>query len=278
MNKPSLSIVMAVYNRQDLLDKTLNSFKHHGYASDVQVVIVDDASANPVVIDKGEYHFQIDLKRISLNEKKHVNPCIPYNIGIEMATAPIVILQNPECFHLNNIKENLIKEPIANGCFRSFACYSLSESELIDFSVHSQQPVLQKFAAPNDGESGWYNHSVYRPMAYHFCNAYHSEDLFQLGGFDVAYANGRNYDDEEFKYRAINYLGLRVEYSDSNVVLHQWHRSGGVVGRLSYASYKNGILFRLYTKKRINLVFVRTVLAPLLYLPWLVFNKFFKRG
>ena len=42
------SIVMTAYNRQQQLERTLESFRYHGYGSDVEVIIVDDASAQPV--------------------------------------------------------------------------------------------------------------------------------------------------------------------------------------------------------------------------------------
>ena len=105
---------MAYYNRKQHLVNTLWSMSQSKYKN-FEVIVVDDAS--------DEEHRIVDLKkqfgflktyRIRKDYKKHTNPCVPLNKAISMSTGDIIIIQNPECFHfddvftytINNISKN----------------------------------------------------------------------------------------------------------------------------------------------------------------------------
>ena len=95
-----ISIVMAYYNRKEQLLFTLKTINdsHH---KNIEVIIIDDASDESNRLENiiHNYPFYINLIRIEPTDKKHVNSCIPYNIGFKNITGDIVIIQNPEVCH-----------------------------------------------------------------------------------------------------------------------------------------------------------------------------------
>ena len=207
----TLSIVMAFYNRQELLDKTLESLER-STVKDYELIIVDDASAVPLVCPKAK------IIRVEKKDKWYNCSAIAWNMGMRQATGDVILLQSPECYHvgdvlayaLNNIKPNL---------YLSFGCYSINKVETEELRK-GKFPVLVN--ALVDGHTGWYNHTKYRPCAYHFCSAILRNDLDIIGGFDERYAYGVAFDDDEF-IRVIRYIGMDVKIIDSPYVIHQFH-------------------------------------------------------
>ncbi len=222
-----ISIVTAYYNRKQLFIKTLNSIKQQNSSSLLEVIAVDDGSdENERLEDLVEQFPFLKVIRLDKDTKWYFNSCIPFNIGFKAARGEQIILQNPECIHYTSILEYTNKNLKSNK-FLSFACYSLDKphSDNIDRLLNSD--TLKKAMERNphftmDGEMGWYNHSHYRPVLYHFCAAITKEDLYDLGGFDERYALGIGGDDIELIYR-IKLKGMTPKIIDSQIVLHQNH-------------------------------------------------------
>jgi len=255
------SIVMTAYNRQQQLDRTLESFRHHKYSSDVEVIIVDDGSYEPVTLaNLVGNEFIVRLVRINQASKCYINPCIPFNKGLRQARGDTVIIQNAECLHRDNLIEYLdLSKKILNSTYLSFACYSLNKKQssflgLLEFNN------FNKISAGRDGSSGWYNHSLYRPAGYHFCAAIRRKNLVSIGYFDEAYAMGAAFDDDEFLYRVRKNMDFRI--IDRCVVLHQWHYSGGNPHKPSHF-LRNRVLFRFYTRWGIPAWIVLNLILPI---------------
>jgi GT2 family glycosyltransferase len=213
-----ISIVTAYHNRKDLFINTLESLRK-SEIKDYEVIAVDDTSSPEHRLeDLIENYTELKVIRIEKEEKWWVNPCINFNIGFKQVSGDIIIIQNPECKHNGDVlkKSSEIKE----GQYFSFACYSIDKE-----TTYSQKEfkILNK-SASRDGELSWYNHSLYRPKAYHFCSVITKKDLEILGGFDERYAHGIAYDDDEFLYRVVK-SGLQVSIIDYPFVVHQWHQS-----------------------------------------------------
>lgn len=207
-----ISIVMAYYNRQALLDRTMKSIEK-SQIKDYEVIIVDDASDEPCVCP------QAKVLRIEPKDKWYHNPCIPYNKGFREATGDIVIIQNPECMHVGDILDYADKNARTN-LYISFGCYAINptETENLDNGILPEK-INSTFVI--DGRHGWYNHTTYRPKAYHFCSAIMRQDLVALGGFDERYANGVAFDDDAF-IRSIK-RKMPVVIIDDPYVIHQYH-------------------------------------------------------
>jgi glycosyltransferase involved in cell wall biosynthesis len=207
-----ISIVMAFYNRQKLLDRTMKSIEK-SRVKNYEVIIVDDASDEPCVCP------QAKVLRIEPKDKWYHNPCIPYNRGFREATGDIVIIQNPECMHVGDILDYADKNAHTN-LYISFGCYAINptETENLDNGILPEK-INSTFVI--DGRHGWYNHTIYRPKAYHFCSAIMRQDLMALGGFDERYANGVAFDDDAF-IRSIR-RKMPVVIVDDPYVIHQYH-------------------------------------------------------
>ena len=209
--KRTISIVMAFYNRQELLNKTLESLDKSS-VKDYELIIVDDASAVPLVCPRAK------IIRVEKKDKWYNCSCVAWNRGLREATGDIVILNSPECYHAGDILA-YAQENLRPNLYLAFGCYAISKKETEDFQ-RGIMPAIENHII-NSG-NGWYNHSRYRPVAYHFCSAILRKDLDMIGGFDERYAYGVAFDDDEF-IRTIRYMGMDVRIVDSPYVIHQYH-------------------------------------------------------
>lgn len=223
-----ISIVLAYVNRKRLLYETLKSIaktKHNNF----EVIVVDDCSLPEERIEDffKEFSF-LKIIRLEPENKWYINTCIPYNIGIRAAKGDIVILQNAECLHVHDVITYL-SENVNDSNYISVSTYALNEEitnqlpSLInkdDFLAYFK--LLPQQATGGSPIIGWYNHSIYRPVYYHFCSAITKRNLNLLGGFDERYAFGTSYEDTEFIER-IKRLGLKMIIADNISVIHQWH-------------------------------------------------------
>lgn len=213
-----ISIVSAYFNRRDLLIKTLNSLQN-SQIKNFEYIVVDDASNDEHKIDDlSDIYSFLKVIRIEPSDKWWVNPCVPFNMGFKECKGDIVILQNPECKHIGDVLKKASE--ITDNEYYSFACYSLDEKNTYD----KEDFEILNVGASRDGQLSWYNHSIFRPKGYHFCSVITKKNLDELGGFDMDYADGIAYDDDEFLFR-IRKKGIQVKIIDYPFVAHQWHQS-----------------------------------------------------
>lgn len=225
-----ISIITAYYNRKTLFINTLISIKKQLInLTEIEVIAVDDASENDERLEDiiPEFPF-LKIIRLEKENKWYRNSCIPFNIGFKEAKGDIIIFQNPECLHFGNILSYTI-ENLTEKNYLSFGCYSLSEepTNTITSLIKTPDKITEHINNHNsivlgDGQDGWYNHSIHRPVGYHFCCAITRNNLYDLGGFDERYALGVAYDDDEFLHR-VKLKGLKVKIIDDVIVLHQNH-------------------------------------------------------
>jgi GT2 family glycosyltransferase len=234
MNK-KISIVTSYYNRRKLFYNTLKTIEHSKYKNEIEIVVIDDASDENERLDDFPILFNLDIKitRIDKEDKWWMNPCIPFNIGFKKSIGDIIIVQNPECLHMNDIIEYTLNN-IKKNTYLNFACYSIDKSKTdlinnINFNNINYTDKILKIITPFnnnlihlDGICGWYNHSVYRPHKLHFCSAITKKDLEDIGGFDERFADGIGYDDNAFLLDIQN-KGMNIELIDNPFVIHQYH-------------------------------------------------------
>jgi len=68
----------------------------------------------------------------------------------------------------------------------------------------------------------WYVHPKFRPKYYHFCSCITYGNLKKLNGFDLRFAAGDAFDDDEFTMR-VKKLGLKRQFISDPYVSHLWH-------------------------------------------------------
>jgi len=221
MNKIQLSIVMAYYNRKKLLKNTLDSISRSSKCRDIEVIIVDDGSDEFHRIEDlvSEYKFTTKVIRIEKEDKNHVNPCIPYNIGFKNAQGDRILIQNPECFHVGDVIDYAIKNTDDSN-YISFSTYALSKEQTDTFTIN---PIDLKSNPSKYGNmEGWYNHSKINPRPLHFASCLTKNNIDKLGGFNEEYSKGIGFDDDDLLLR-IKANRLKVKICDSPFVLHQNH-------------------------------------------------------
>lgn len=255
-----ISVVTAYYNRKRLFVRTLESMQQYVGQVDFEVVAVDDGSTEDERLEDLIEKFPfLRVIRLEPTDKWYSNPCIPFNIGFEHALGTKIILQNPECFHFDNILGH-VNTHLKQSLYLSFACFSLDKESTDDETLFRDRVYLTELMQKNphvvfhDGGMGWYNHSKYRPAGLHFCTAITVEDLVDLGGFDPRYALGHGYDDDELIFR-IRQKNMKVKFVDDIKVLHQNHYKEVIGQKEKYRNKKaerNKSIFDNITRNSIH--------------------------
>jgi len=252
-----ISIVMTYHDRLGQLKKTLASFQQQNY-TDFEVIIVDDGSElEPLTAEMvAAYDFPVTIINMPV-EKKYTNPSVPYNAGFVKVKGGLVIIQNSECLHVDNVlshaRQNLTEQNyITYGCFSlskedTLALINKPELDLPALTVKISESVADAEAC----KPVWKNHSKYRPKALHFTSAITRTNLEKLGGFDKRYATGSAFDDDEIIDR-IKRIPLEIKIEDAVRVVHQWHtNSTAVLSKfmLHKLHLRNRLLYKYVTQK-----------------------------
>lgn len=217
-----ISIVMTFWNRKQQLLNTLKSIAKYNH--DIEIIIVDDASTNGEDIS---YLANDYIKVAVLKDKTWINPCIGFNTGFSMATGDLIIIQNSECYHVGDILRHA-KKNVAPNRYVTYSALSVNEEVTRQITEGADVKTLvapfmeRSIDVPDWDGNGWYNHSAFRPGAYHFCSAILRDDLYDLGGFDERYFDGLGFDDNELLAR-IHKKGMHISIIDYPFVVHQWH-------------------------------------------------------
>ena len=223
-----ISIITAYYNRKNLFYQTLLSISKSKF-KDIELIAVDDCSSPEHRLEdlSNEFPF-LKIIRLEKERKWYVNPCIPFNIGIREAKGGIIMLQNPECLHVHDVL-TYINNHINDSNYITLSAYGLDPGSTKMISESEDKDIIMKIynalpQQPYTGGSnpGWYNHSLYRPLCYHFCSAITRSNMKKLNGFDERYANGIGYDDDEI-FTRIRRLELNIIIEDNISVMHQFH-------------------------------------------------------
>lgn len=250
-----ISIITAYYNRKELFRKTLLSIARLKYSEDIEFIVVDDGSDEEERIEDlvTEFPF-LKVIRLEKKDKWYQNSCIPFNEGFRFAKGDKIIIQNPECYHFDNVIEFTSKHLI-EGDYLSFGCFALDKQTTDRCkTIYPENSIHDCIAHPSSQNSTilgniWYNHSLYKPNAYHFCVALTRTDLDKLQGFDELLALGIAYDDNEFVRRVKN--TLKIKFVDDVIVLHQNHynQSSTSYDNRKWSSFLYGINNILFQQK-----------------------------
>ena len=236
-----ISIVMAYYNRKPQTLETLKGFQEmYAEKYNFEVIIVDDNSndENRLEEDIKQFSFYINLIVISSEEKgNRINPCMAYNRGFMEADGDIIIIQNPECFHVKDIL-NYTLNNLKEQDYYSYSCFSPNNFELSNELISSNNIEIlindDNFLKRNIQDTGtqmnWFNHPTDtshggRQTFFHFCSAIYKSKLELIGGFDKNYEDGYCFDDDQF-ILTIKYnlkLNMKIIEPIECFVIHQYH-------------------------------------------------------
>ncbi len=258
-----ISIVIAQHNRRQQLINTLNSIDFWRFAP-IEVIIVDDTDITTESIDDLPDKYQFPVHIIKIRHKSWSASLVSFNIGFDKVSGGTIIIQNPECMHVGNVLK-YTQEHSKTGVYLSFAAYSLDYS-LGNVNFKEEKDALRKLVVSAEhtflkGHSGWYNHSFFRPVGYHFCTAISRTDLERLNGFDERYKDGIANDDAEILVRIDN-AGIERVIIDDPFVIHQYHartnaKRGDPHWQKNYKLYLHNTLVESFVKAPKNTYYVR---------------------
>ena len=252
-NNKSISIVMAYYNRKPQTLETLRGFEGiYAGKYDFEVIIVDDNSNEENRLDEYINNFSFPIKLIVISEEEkgdRVNPCVPYNKGFKAAKGEIIIIQNPECYHVGDIISHTLNNLTEQDYF-SYSCYGINTKELNDLIFNSNTVIYDDFIKDTNRalfyvklwtretetctgnnpnlktcDIEWINHPNKHPVGYHFCSSIYKSKLDLIGGFDERFKDGYCFDDDELllsiKYNLQS--NIQIIHPDNGFVVHQFH-------------------------------------------------------
>ena len=214
-----VSICIQYYNRKQLLINTLESIRKSEIASQVEIIIVDDASDEAERIEDLVDVFSdlnIIIHRYEPEEKWWYSPIKPINKSVASAANEKIILLCAECVLVNDIPK-YVEDNLIDNTYIVFGTFGLGESENINNFTIISAPYSE------ENQSGWYQHSNYRPLDLNFCTAIMKSDFIKIDGFDIRYAKGYNWGDADFIKR-IRKNKIFVTQVDDFYALHQYHK------------------------------------------------------
>ena len=199
-----ISIVMPYWERPEATRRSLRVYKEFYDPSDVEVILVDDGSPNyPAEEVKDEY---AGCRVLTLPKKdRPLNPCVPINRGMEIASGDILGLSNPEVVHQQPALLDMVE------CIESDLDYVVAGAYCPEMNQWHAHPQIKKDAD--------------LPVAAgHFLAIFKRRLWKETGGFDESYRYGQGYDDTDFLMRLLE-IGAPIKFTN-HVVLH--HKSGAV--------------------------------------------------
>lgn len=202
-----ISLILPYYERKAATDKSLRLMARHYSDLDLEIIIVDDGSA--------ESYFVPDDVPISVrviygpHKNRPLNPCTPINVGAASASGDYIALSNPEILHVNPVLPALLDECVRGGPM-TYAMAACWDPEKKVWHCHS----TRKRSAANDA-------GAFLPpdVDYHFMSMMHRSLWDMTGGFDEDYRDGAGYDDPDFALRLVR-CGARFVRRDDLVVEH----------------------------------------------------------
>ncbi len=218
-----ICVVIAYYERQYQLDKTLysmSSSKHNNF----NVIIVDDGSPNEIVLR--DYDFPIDI--IKPQNKTWVNVSPIYNFGFNKAkeyNPEIVIIQSAECYHVGDLLCDA-DASIGENDYVAYGCFQIDKETT--FKPHDIIALTKKHAYKVEGDNkgkgvnAWWNHSKYQPLPQYWGAAISWNALVKVNGVDERFAYGHAFEDGWFLHQLEN-AGVKIRIKDYPFVVHQWH-------------------------------------------------------
>ena len=226
MENRKISIIMTYYNRKMQLLVTLTTLKNQTYKN-FEVIIYDDNSDDEHSLNNiiNNYDFNIVLLKRG-DESKKYTASRGYNLAEQKATGDILIIQNPECCYVQNNLLEYVNNNLNDTNYLVFSCYNLnSNAEMIKLgtTINDESNLttkIQTYITDCDNKN-WYQHSIYKPVGFHFTCAIMKKNYEKMNGFDERYCNGIDYDDAEFFERIK--LFLDVKMIDEYNVIHLFH-------------------------------------------------------
>ena len=190
-----ISLILPYWDRQAAADKALRLIEKNYSGIDLEVVVVDDGSG---FVGSGVKVVRLPKKEVPLN------PCVPFNRGVEASSGEFIALSNSEILHNRPVLAQMRDEICDESDYVMAACWGGR------WHCHSSRERT------NDNDVGAY---LPKGSDYHFMTMMKRSLWEKAGGFDEDYRDGAGYDDPDF-VRRLHRAGARFVRRDDLVVEH----------------------------------------------------------
>lgn len=202
---PLVSVVMPFWRRQHVLTMNLRRYAELYPDFPLEIVVVDDGSPEPAVID-GAFPWPVHLIRLPAKTEPK-DSVVPLNVGAQFARGEYLVLTGPEIIHRAPLLDGLV-ETARSG------------------------PNLAHVSPAVWGGSWWYCHSTDMPpdakvgrapspkgAALHFCALLRRDVFWAVRGFDHDYRDGAGYSDNDFLWK-LHDIGVTFTIRDDLIADH----------------------------------------------------------
>lgn len=200
-----ISVLMPYWDRPKATRKALEAMARLYAGVDMEIIIADDGSPVPLVLDT-EYPWPVTVLRLpGKNEAK--NPCLPFNEAAKVAKGDVLVITNPEILHDSPVFPQMLEslKKLGPNGYVLAACWCPDENK---WHCHSTLRPLELHGIQHPKGSGL-----------HFCAMMNRSLWDGIGGFDNAYRDGAGYDDNDLVMKLGAY-GAKFMIRDDLVVTH----------------------------------------------------------
>jgi glycosyltransferase involved in cell wall biosynthesis len=192
-----ISICMPYYDRQERLNDALLKYDEIYKDFDLEIVIVDDGSPEPIEVETSFPHTILTLPKTG-----PLNPCVPINLAVAQAGGSRVLLTSPEVIHRTDVLSQMIAEWDTNLDYVSASVFD------------HERGYLTGDAPRQKGSRAPYPEGAEFPH----CALFSKELFIAAGGYDPDYRRGRAFNDNDFLWR-FHYAGARFK-TVTGIVYH----------------------------------------------------------
>lgn len=227
--KPKISVVMAHWNRKDLLQSCVDRMLDLYHDFSIEIVVCDDGSKKEEIPD---------IPGIKLlRSEEHTaprNPALSINRAVKESNADIIALTNPEVFHITPVLLEAVakldpQDDVTYLASKVLHCDKMISKQVIDgefpirfdnFNIEIDQSMLEK----SDDYQGcnnvrWTSHPNHAVKPYHNLGVFSRKLWDRIGGLDEEFMKGLGWEDED--------LIAKLESCDVQwlwgAVAHLWH-------------------------------------------------------
>lgn len=104
---PKISVIVATYNRSEVLRKSLKGMRDQAYPSDYEIIVVDDGSTDNTKEVLEEYSEKFQKVKFFSQENK--GPAAARNLGIKKSKYPLVAVMDDDCIPDKNWLRKLVE-------------------------------------------------------------------------------------------------------------------------------------------------------------------------
>ena len=277
-----ISVVMTIYNRANLLDKTLSSFSRQTFPKkQYEIVLVDDQSTDNIeeVLQK---HKDLRIQHIIMDRNKSHYPAtsncpaLGLNIGFKQARAEIIYKTDPEMYQvgetLNHAWESFRPNRMTFGQaywlseYFTNICGRIEDEEILGVGKEGNDPNITPLVTP----------SVRAPL--YFIAVMPRSAILEIGGIDEQFMQGIACDDDDFAERLQvqgcmwdwnwNITGLHCVYYNTPVLLADGttRKMGDIVmNRLNTEVMSMNVMTGDLEPKKISNWYINPVLGRKMY-------------